>query len=158
MKTCKTCKKKFRPSSLHLDCPKCRYKALPSRVCSQCKKSIAPRSVTCTSCASRLNAVNRGQTGKCRHKKGYVLVRSMEHPRSCANSGYVFEHILVLEKHLGRFLVEGENVHHKNGIRDDNRIENLELWTRPQPSGIRVSDAIAWAIEVLKKYAPDRLC
>ncbi len=49
-------------------------------------------------------------------------------------------------------LEPGESVHHLNGIRDDNRPENLELWTRPQPSGIHVSDAIAWAREILERY------
>jgi hypothetical protein len=65
----------------------------------------------------------------------------------------VFEHILVAEELLRRYLVEGESVHHINGIRDDNRPENLELWTRPQPSGIRVSDAIAWARSIYTRYA-----
>jgi hypothetical protein len=87
-----------------------------------------------------------------RHKAGYVMVWAPEHPRSRNNARYVFEHILVMEKTLGRYLVEGESVHHRNGVRDDNRPENLELWTRPQPSGIRVSDAIAWAHELLERY------
>jgi hypothetical protein len=39
-----------------------------------------------------------------------------------------------------------------NGVRDDNRPENLELWTRPQPSGIRVGDAITWAREIYDRY------
>src|SRR5204863_5581815 len=89
--------------------------------------------------------------GRTVHKAGYVMVRVPDHPRVRA-SAYVFEHILVMEEQLGRFLIEGESVHHRNGVRDDNRPENLELWTRPQPAGIRVSDAIAWAHEILRRY------
>jgi hypothetical protein len=65
---------------------------------------------------------------------------------------YVFEHILVVEELLGRNLKDGESIHHRNGVRDDSRPENLELWTRPQPSGIRVSDAIEWARAILDRY------
>jgi hypothetical protein len=42
---------------------------------------------------------------------------------------------------------------HRNGVRDDDRPENLELWARPQPTGIRVGDAVAWAQEILARYA-----
>jgi hypothetical protein len=80
------------------------------------------------------------------------MVWAPEHPRARSNARYVFEHILVMEETLGRYLIPGESVHHRNGVRDDNRPENLELWTRPQPSGIRVSDAIAWAHELLERY------
>jgi hypothetical protein len=57
-----------------------------------------------------------------------------------------------MEEYLGRHLLPDESVHHLNGVRDDNRIDNLELWVRPQPTGIRVSDAVAWAREILARY------
>lgn len=57
-----------------------------------------------------------------------------------------------MEAKLGRLLLPGENVHHINGVRDDNRVENLELWIKPQPTGIRVDDAVAYAKEILRRY------
>ncbi|KKL17152.1 hypothetical protein LCGC14_2488410 [marine sediment metagenome] len=58
-------------------------------------------------------------------KDGYIEIYKPEHPR--ANRGYVLEHRLVMEKSLGRYLRKEESIHHINGIKDDNRLENLCL-------------------------------
>lgn len=81
---------------------------------------------------------------------GYRWI-TREHPNS-NNRKRIFEHTYIMSQYLERPLRKGESVHHKNGIRDDNHIENLELWHRGQPSGQRVEDKIKWAKEFLEEY------
>jgi hypothetical protein len=66
--------------------------------------------------------------GRLVDKDGYVLIHVKGHPNARKHTPYIFEHRLVMEESLGRFLAPDEVVHHINGVKDDNRIENLQLF------------------------------
>ena len=73
---------------------------------------------------------NKWKGGKTIDKDGYVLIldRSHESIKKKGISRYRREHIVVMENYLKRNLKKGEVVHHKNGIKSDNRLENLQLF------------------------------
>lgn len=73
----------------------------------------------------------RWKGGKLVDKDGYFLILASQHPHR-NGGGYVREHRLVMEKHIGRYLKHGEVVHHKNEDKQDNRIGNLELLTKEE--------------------------
>ena len=92
--------------------------------------------------------------GKRTSKNGYIMIYI---GRGKGRGKYQFEHILIMEQYLNRKLLKHETIHHKNGIKKDNRIENLELWSHSHPSGQKIEDKIKFAMEILKQYAPNKL-
>lgn len=85
---------------------------------------------------------------------GYKFYTIHGHPNAGKN-GHISEHVFVMSEHLGRPIRKGETIHHKNGDKLDNRIENLELWHKGQPAGQRVEDRIKFYIEFLDQYGYD---
>jgi hypothetical protein len=115
-----------------------------------CYKSDVKR----TAGKKRIGELNYGwKGGKIKLARGYVGIKKIGHPLA-NNNGYVPEHRLVMEQKIGRPLLPNETVHHKNGIKDDNREDNLELWTNDHGYGSRIEDKINYALEIIKMYAP----
>ena len=137
--------------------------------CPSCEQLFVTRwdrQVCCSrSCARTLQAKVHGpggwKGGVNRINTGYLKQIAKGHPNADKN-GYVLQHRLVMEAVIGRYLKPSERVHHKNGKRDDNRPENLELWTgvdgsAKDPHGVRVVDKVLDMIESLSKAERDRV-
>lgn len=113
------------------------------------------KSGKCVSCGcSRLN--RKSYNIKNQKQNRYKKVLKRGHPNA-DKFGYILEHIYVMSKHLERKINPKETIHHKNGIKSDNRIENLELWASRHPKGQRIEDMIDFCISYLNDYKMEAL-
>lgn len=100
-------------------------------VCKKCGKKLEYKSKTFLCRKHYLRAsvgdkASHWKGGRIVNDAGYIFILSLHHPyKDCKN--YVREHRLIVEKSIGRYLRKNEIVHHINGIRDDNRLENLKV-------------------------------
>lgn len=142
---------------------KCSHQRYCSRACARrkhrerpCLNSECERTSVngryCPRCAARLYRLGtldeptRSSPAPIVGSHGYVRQWvGVGHPMANA-TGYCYLHRLVMAEHIGRPLLPFENVHHKTGNKRDNRLDNLELWTRPPMAGQRVDDLVAFVV------------
>ena len=133
---------------------------ITERPCEVCGTVFRPRpnnvgrfcSKACNNVGQKGSRGPNWRGGRHLNADGYVRIQVLGHPKGHGKGDYVSEHRVVMEQVLGRYLLPGEEVHHKNGKRDDNRPKNLELWVNSQPRGQRAEDLVEWARELLATY------
>lgn len=136
-------------------------------VSTQNRRRELTRHGPCKDCGKAITTF-RSQTGRCRkcndacrraateakpvvwklNRHGYMMAK-VKHNGA---TRWYSQHRYVMEQHLGRKLLRHESVHHLNGERADNSIENLELWSSSHPAGQRVDDLVTWAKAILDQY------
>lgn len=144
-KSCKRCGDLFSPST-----PRAVYCSevckLGSYVCENCGKNfVRKKKAVGRFCSTACHYEHECPIGTVRDGgNGYKIIKVPAGTPGAKKfgdrSGWMWEHRYAMQQVLGRPLENHENVHHINGVRSDNRPENLELWKRSQPAGIRSAD------------------
>jgi len=116
--------------------------------CPQCNRIKDDRAILCIACWNKSGNARRGIfTGNYPRVKrdGYISIHYPSHPKS-GNQGYIDEHIIILERKLGRYLKVNEICHHINGQKDDNRPENLIAVSHSKHSQLHRITGSTWKI------------
>src|SRR3990167_5843056 len=154
-RNCPNCKKTFRPRwDIQEFCSrKCGYqnRSLPRGNCLHCGKSLEGKPTRVKYCSHQCHALDRPKRGKVDEAigtiknagYGYLKIKIGKEHLSADKKGWVLHHRYMMEQHLGRKLLKTEHIHHRNGNRADNRIENLELiLVKKHTPGIRSTDLL----------------
>lgn len=144
--------------SVTITCPRCGKSSTEERACKYVETvlELTGFNVICRYCTGKLGQEGHRRNG---HVPKTYYINNKGYKVLLHNNGQTrgLEHRIVMEELLGRSLKNDESVHHLNGMRLDNRAENLELWNGGHPSGQRIADKVKWAKELLQRYDPEAL-
>ena len=137
-KTCPICSDKYFTYKSHdsKTCsPECGHKlrsankkVISPRLCQNCGIKFIPCRMDIPGLFCSRGCAVRMRSAGIINRKGYVYILTPDHPNA-TSQGYVGEHRLIMEAHIGRYLTKNEIVHHLNHERSDNHIDNLQLMT-----------------------------
>lgn len=147
----RSCQKQHWPTKVEITCEWCKQTFLYDKRTVHSERAKFRRFCSHACKVAQWQAYGKPQPAPSERRvtsAGYADVHCPDHP-SVQGKPYkrVYEHRLVMEQILGRLLLPTESVHHKDGIRSNNDPANLELWIKPQPTGIRAADLIAYCVQ-----------